>query len=136
MLPDHSDIVQLKKEFEKISNWDEWEEFSDKYFDWENTPTRSLEQMEIDLQREPRQCKNQLWEPYARNYDIDPEIEILFDDLSDKIFAKLEPQAHKNNIEHPERYGWKCTHCRVFTRNKTDRCAICGKRLLQLPLNE
>jgi len=136
MIAKRTNLVQLKIEFELISNWDEWEEFSEKHFDWENAPSRSLEQMETDLRRKPRQCKNWLWEPYAGNYDIDPEIEILFDVLRDEIFAKLEPQAHKNNGEHPELFGWKCTHCRIFTREKIDKCAYCNRTLLPMPLNE
>lgn len=131
-----ANITYIRKEFERVSTWDEWYEFADKYFDWERTPSRTLEQMDEDMQREPVRSANRVWEPIAANYDIDPEFEFLFDDLSNRIFAKLEPAAHKHNKEHPELFGWKCITCRVFTRVKTAKCSFCGKQLLPLPLNE
>lgn len=130
------DIQLLKAEFKTISNWDQWEELSTRFFDWENAPCVSLDQIEADLQRESKFQDNRLWEPFAGNYDIDPSIERLFEDLRQKVFAKLEPKAHAENQRHPERYGWQCLHCRVFTRPQTETCSFCGRDLLPLPLNE
>lgn len=131
-----AEIISLKKEFEKISNWDAWETFTKRYFDWDNTPCRTLAQIEADLARANIHRAHQIWEPFAANYVINSDIEVLFESLSSKIFAKLEAKAHKYNLEHPELFAWKCMSCRMYTRIKTKKCALCGKPLLPMPLNE
>ena len=129
-------MALLRKEFDQISSWDEWEVFSEKFFDWENMPERRIGQVEKDLQRQTVKKDGLEWEPFAGVYNVDPEIEVLFENLSNRIFERLEPEAYKKNTENTEQFGWKCVACRVYTRRKTKICSFCGQQLLPMPLNE
>ena len=131
-----ADIHLLKREFEGISNWEEWGSFSNRHFDWDSAPELPLEKMEEDLRRESISKDGRLWEPFARNYDVPLEIEGLFEELQQKIFERLEPEAHAENLRHREQFGWQCLRCRVYTRPETQKCGFCGGILLPFPLNE
>ena len=131
-----ADIRVLKDAFEKLASWEEWEAFSARFFDWDNAPERPPESIEADLARESVHKDGHLWEPFAGNYDVDPAIETLYEELRQEIFKKLESEAHAENLRHPERYGRQCRRCRVFTRSDAKSCSFCGGALLPLPLNE
>ncbi|TCO69389.1 hypothetical protein [Rhodovulum euryhalinum] len=126
----------LRAEAARLSHWDGWARFVETYFDWTKAPERTVDQIEQDLQRPPVAGHGHIWEPFAGNYDVPPALEILFGQLSEEIFARLEPEAHRENLAHPERFGRKCAACRVFTRTEARNCAFCGAPLLRMPLSD
>ena len=127
----------LRREFQRVSNWDEWAQFVDCYFDWNVAPVRSEDETQGDLRRSPLIENGRVWEPFAGSYNICPDSELLFEQFSDDIFARLEPEAHAENLANPEMSAWKCVACRVFTRQRPPiSCPFCGRPLVRMPLNE
>lgn len=120
--------------FESVKTWEDWYHFVDTYFDWDQAPERTLAQLEQDLNRTPVEIGGIQWKPYAENYDVDPQIEVMFADMSAQIFARLEPQEHVRNTEQTDNIGWKCPVCRLYTEACTSTCPTCGQRLLRMPL--
>ena len=130
-----TDPEEIRKNFETVTTWDRWYAFVEDYFNWDQAPERSLEQMEADLARGPVKHGGCVWKPFAGNYDVDPTIEFLFEDLSEQAFARLSPSEYARNLEHPDLFGWKCVTCRLYTEKETRTCPFCGRRLLRMPLN-
>lgn len=131
------DSKKLKDEIEKITDWDRWYEIENEIFrikDWEEA---DIDTIEKDLKRPPEIIGGYSWESTTTSYDISPEIYHLHEKSRLEVFAKLEPEADKENKNHPKWYGKWCVYCRIWTREYPEKgCPKCGKELLPLPLNE
>lgn len=130
------DKNKVKNMISKITTWEEWDRIEEDIFrisSWE-VNTKSIES---DLERLPEMIDGYEWEPTTLSYDISPEIYHLHKQSRMEVFAKLEPEAHRENQSHPERYCKLCVYCRRWSRKyPKDKCPNCGNELLPLPLNE
>jgi len=130
-LPDHIKIL-----IEHATSWDEWEKIEQEVFDVNNWKKRSLEQLDQDLNRPNVEKNGILWEQKSDPYDISPDLRDQYQLARKSIFAKLEPEGHANNLEHPEHYGKSCSKCKMWARsNEIVCCPFCGRELYTIPLN-
>lgn len=127
---------ELENDLASVTDWDDWERLRRRWFETDHWPNRSLKQMDHDLNREPKRIRGRTWEPCSSPYDVDPDLEFLYEKSRMSVFAALEPDAERENKTHPEWYGWRCVYCRIYTVKKTLKCGICHKELVPLPLNE
>jgi hypothetical protein len=118
----------------KIKSWDDWAEIEKTVFDqqhWIKTPNEEKLTILPDLL-----LGGSIWHKQNNNYQ-NIILYSLYEKLSLMVFAKLEPDAHKNNLLHPEHYGVECANCLMWTRDhKFTRCPRCGGDLIWRPLNE
>ncbi|MGF9908937.1 hypothetical protein [Brevibacillus porteri] len=100
-------------------------------------PRTSFDRLEEDLDRPVQIIEGCEWEPTTDSYDISPEVSHLYEKTRQKVFAILEPEADKENKQHPELYGKRCIYCRIWTRDfSKQKCPKCSNELLEFPLNE
>lgn len=127
---------KLKSAFDSVRSWDQWDAFTQEWFEIDNWPLLDVDRVSDSLNRPSRKIRGRIWEPYGELYDVDAELRFLSEKLRWEIFMRLEPDAAEDNRMHPGRYGWMCVWCRIYTRTKVAFCDQCKKELLPLPLNE
>ena len=131
-----TDRAVLEAAFARVTDWDGWYAFERTWFDWSRAPERPDDAIARDLDRPPVSLEGNLWEPLAGQYDVPSEIEILYERYRAAAFARLDPDAHRDNLAHSGRYAMKCVACRVYTRQPAAACPFCGRPLLSMPLNK
>lgn len=137
MLNFEIDKEKLRNGIEKISDWEDWDKIASEIFrvdEWEET---DIDIVEEDLERLPIIINESEWISTTNSYDISPEIFHLYEKIRWQVFAKLEPDADKDNKSHPELYGKWCVYCKVWAREfPQNDCPICGNELLPIAIND
>lgn len=131
------DKEMLANEKNKITTWDDWDKLEEKIFKvqtWEETDINTLEK---DLERPIITLDGYEWEPTTNSYNLPPEILHKYEKIRVEVFNKLEPEAAKENMSHPEIYAKWCVYCKRWSRKyPKDNCPKCGNELLPLWIGE
>ncbi len=125
-------LEKILQDFSRITNWDEWDDFEQKYFNFPEKEINAIDEIiDIEISLDGEISKN----VYV-NYDVSGELMDLYEMLRWENFKKLEPETHEENQQIPEFYGKICHHCNIYAEKyKKDFCPIYSKKLRIFPLN-
>lgn len=120
-----------------IQNWDDWILIEQEFFNQTVLIPKSAEEWCHGLERSDIITPdNIVWQSTSIGYK-NRDLYFLYEKARLYAFAKLEPDAAKENSTHPERYGQICNLCELWTRShEPNVCAFCSNELLPFPLNE
>lgn len=130
------DSERYTKELERVSSWEEWHEFEQKWFSPGQWLPKNMDQVEAELERDPQIIDGIKWMPLSIPVDIHPAIWARHLAARLHVFARLHATEHNEDLTKSNIWGKQCVYDQIYTSLQSpDHCPLCRRPLLLFALN-